>query len=43
LQVARLLIVTSTPLGKLRGKVAANGVINLEKLVLKALAAKAAR
>lgn len=37
-QVARLMIATSTPLPALKGKVVANGVINLEQLVLRGLA-----
>ena len=43
MQVAKLLVTTSTPVAALRGKVVANGVINLEKLVIKAVdAGKAA-
>jgi subtilisin family serine protease len=35
-QVANLLVATSTPLPALQGKVVANGVINLDKLLLRA-------
>jgi hypothetical protein len=34
--VANLLVATSTPLPALQGKVVANGVINLDKLLLRA-------
>jgi hypothetical protein len=34
--VAKLLVQTSTPLPALKGKVVANGVINLEQLVIAA-------
>ena len=40
--VARLLVATSRPVPALQGRVVSNGVVNLEKLVAAALAAKKA-